>query len=375
MQTNPILTILCVAQLVLVGCQTTQVQQKVEPEIEAITPDVQEPQKPLVIVTPTVEPKTITLGFVGDILLAGSAKNTLVKNGYDFPFVNLQSTLDQSDILFGNLEGPLTNFDEIYIEKTYAFRSDPQPTAQALSKAGFDVVSLANNHALDYGWQGLSDTQNVLDEVNIQYVGAGANKTEARAPVIIEKEGIKIGYLAYNNTFPKEFWATDESFGVAYGKQSEFLQDIKKLALISDIQIISFHWGVEGSTNLRGYQTDFARAAIDAGADIVVGHHPHVLQAIEKYNDGLILYSIGNFTFGTYGRLAQTSGMFNVEVTKEEVVSMNMTGINIYNKDVHFQPTLLGEDEMQSLFDQLDGLSLPLGTELGLVEGKLVLGF
>ena len=217
------------------------------------------------------------------------------------------------------------------------------------------------------------DTQSILDEVQIKHLGAGSNKAQARRAIIIEEQGIKVGYLAYNNTYPKEFWATDEQFGVAYGKLSEIIEDLKKLETQSDIQVITFHWGREGETELRDYQTLFARAVIDAGADIVVGHHPHILQAVEQYNDGLILYSIGNFTFGTYGRLAQTSGIFNVEVSKQQVKKLEITGINVSNKNVHFKPELLNELEMQQSFESLNELSLDVNTQIELIDNKIQL--
>ncbi|MCJ8312875.1 MAG: CapA family protein [Saccharospirillaceae bacterium] len=375
MQFKKILAITIMAFTLLSGCQTKPVKTLSTQEVKK---EQLKPQAESIIIelpkTKVLQPEyTIKLGFVGDIFLGGSAKPILEAKGYDYPFENVQPILDDSDILFGNLEGPLTNYDEIYIEKTYLFKSDPIKVSSVLKQTGFDIVSLANNHALDYGLQGMLDTKEVLDSQSVYYIGVGHDNYAARRAIVIEEQGIKVGYLAYNNTYPKEFWATQEKFGVAYGKQSEFIEDIQNLTTVSDIKVITFHWGREGETNLRDYQIEFAHAAIDAGADIVVGHHPHILQSVEKYKNGLILYSIGNFTFGTYGKLAQTSGIFNVEVSKHAVKKLEITGIDVFNQRVHFKPTLLVGEEMSILYESLNELSLERDTQLELLNNKIVL--
>lgn len=322
---------------------------------------------PIKVAKPKAKP--ITLGFVGDIMLGGTATPFLIDHGYDYPFIKIQSFMDEADILFGNLEGPLTEAQTVHTPKTYKFKTPAANVAPALKNAGFDVLSLSNNHAMDYGYEGIADTQYALQEFDIGFMGAGANLPEARKAYIAEKNGLTIGYLAYNNTFPKEFWATSKQPGNAYGSASVVKQDVAELSKITDIQVVSFHWGQEGKTDLRFYQTDLSHIAIDAGADIIIGHHPHILQATEYYKQGIIFYSVGNFTFGSYGRSAKTAAIAYVDVDKSGVLSSELKIVNVFNPDVLFQPIPIEGEALEKSAMHLQGLSPTV--EIGVKEGKL----
>ena len=157
------------------------------------------------------------IAAVGDIMLGGTAAPELQKYGYDYPFEQVRPLLKQAQIVFGNLEGPLTAGGTPEVSKQYVFRSPPDKVAPALARAGFNIVSLANNHSLDYGPQGLADTRAALVKAGIHPVGAGSNEAEARAPVYMKANGVTVAVLADSLVFSEEFWGGAEKPGQGFG--------------------------------------------------------------------------------------------------------------------------------------------------------------
>ncbi|RDH83127.1 MAG: capsular biosynthesis protein [endosymbiont of Galathealinum brachiosum] len=309
---------------------------------------------------------SITIVAVGDIMLGGTAQEILMEEGYDYPFKNVKSLFTDTDIAIGNLEGPLTSIcnSDMELDKTYVFRSPAPKVAPALKKAGFNILNLANNHILDYGVQGMNDTIDALNKHNIYSVGAGENSAAARSGTIIDTANGKLGFLSYSLTFPESFWATDEKAGVAFGHEKQITADIKRLKKSTDSVIVSFHWGREKITELRPYQPRLGRAAIDAGASIVLGHHPHVLQAIEQYNKGLIIYSLGNFVFGSYSQDAKTSVVARITLNNGQFYSAELTPINVLNTEVVFQPQILQQSAAIGVIEHINTLSKASNTRL-----------
>jgi len=316
--------------------------------------------------TRSLPPNSISIVAVGDIMLGGTAQEVLQKQDYNYPFRNMIPLLAHADIVIGNLEGPLTSIcnSSMDLDKKYIFRSPAEKVAPALSKAGFNVLSLANNHILDYGTEGMNDTIDALNSHNIQSVGAGKNITEARAGTVVNTNRDRLGFLSYSLTFPESFWATTDKPGTAFGHQQQITDDIKRLKKITNSVIVSFHWGREKTTELRPYQPKLARAAIDAGASIVLGHHPHVLQEIEQYNGGLIIYSLGNFVFGSYSKDAQTSVVARIALIDGQFHSAEFTPINVLNAEVFFQPRILTDAAATGVIDHINELSQATNTRL-----------
>lgn len=304
---------------------------------------------------------TLTIAAVGDIMMDGTARPEFKKFGYDYPFVHVGKVIKRADIALGNLEGPLTTGGSVDVEKKYVFRSPPDKVAAALAKTGFDVFSLANNHTLDYGVQGMADTIDALNRHGLAYSGAGMDLSSARQPVIIERKGKRIAFLAYSLTFPEEFWAKKNQPGTAFGHESHVRKDVASAKTEADIVIVSFHWGREGTTELRPYQTALGHAAIDEGAAAVVGHHPHILQGIERYKQGVILYSLGNFVFGSYSYRARHAAIGELVFEGNRVKTVRMVPINVFNPEVVFQPQVLTGDKAAEVISELSKLSQPLG--------------
>lgn len=320
------------------------------------------------------EGAAVSIAAVGDIMLGGKAEAFLERKGYDYPFAATAHLLRGVDIAIGNLETPLTDRGGPQVDKTYLFRNPPDKVAPALKSAGFDVVNLANNHILDYGVEGLQDTINVLNRTGIAHVGAGMNLQEARqAVVLVLPNGQTVGFLGYSNTFPEEFWATSALPGTAFGHAEHVQSDVRALVDRNvDIIVVSFHWGRERETELRAYQPLLAHAAIDAGADLVIGHHPHILQGVERYKQGLVLYSLGNYTFATFSNAVHSSVVARIDFREGRFESLAMTPININNFEVELQPGILNEEGAGKVFEELKTLSGPLGTPLQLRMNQIV---
>jgi poly-gamma-glutamate capsule biosynthesis protein CapA/YwtB (metallophosphatase superfamily) len=301
---------------------------------------------------------------VGDIMLDGTARPVLGENGYDYPFAQVKRYFAGAQVVFGNLEGPLTERGAPEQDKSYVFRSPPQKVSRALKDAGFNVVSLANNHTLDYGAEGLEQTIEALDAVGIAHAGAGATLSQARQPVIVQAGGKRIAILAYSLTLPETFYAQTNKAGTAFGHEAYVRQDIAAARRQADIVLVSFHWGQEGKTALREYQVQLGHAAIDAGAAAVIGHHPHILQAVEHYKDGVILYSLGNFTFGSYSKDAKVSAVAELTFDGNRVQSLRLRPINVDNFQVVFQPQILDGPAADRVVAELSDLSAQRHTPL-----------
>jgi len=234
-------------------------------------------------------PSRIVVLAVGDILLDRGVEY-MAKGDWSFPFKLIDL---KADIVFANLENPISDRGA-RVGSIYSFRAEPE-SVQALED--FDILSLANNHMLDYTRPALEDTMNILKQNNIEYVGAGFNGDEAFSLKILERKNTKIGFLAYTN-MGSMFWKAGDNPGIAWiSNASEIIEDIQKAKKKVDVLMVSFHGGHEYSPEPNSFQVHFSKTCIDAGADIILGHHPHVIQSVERYNKGWIAYSLGNFIF------------------------------------------------------------------------------
>ena len=261
---------------------------------------------------------------VGDVMIARRLDPVFEKRGYEWPFSKVKDYLSNADIAFCNLEYPISSRGE-KIPKEFNFRAKPE-AVESLKYAGFDIVSLANNHCLDYDIYALEDTTVTLKNNNIRYFGLRED------PVIIEKDGIKMAFIGYSVVNNQEFEKRKKVNSFSLGKMKE---DIAKAKKKSDLVVISFHWEREVHKSLVAYQREYARTAIDSGADLILGHHPHVLQPIEKYKGKYIVYSMGNFVFGCNTSL-KDSALFEFNYSKDKIELDNIVPINI-NQNLEFR--------------------------------------
>ena len=306
----------------------------------------------------TLQPPTsqVTLIAVGDIMPSRNvAKKIAEYKNLDYPFLKTSQYLQSADITFANLESPVTPGKPV-ADNTMSFRTNPD-VVPAIARAGIDIVSLANNHTPNYGAKGLLDTFKYLKESGIAYAGAGKNAEEANAPTFISKNGITFAFLAYNDSdvVPASYEAGTTTPGTAFMRIDKMTAAVKAVRSQTDIVIVSMHSGIEYTPTPDTSQKNFAHAAIDAGANMVIGHHPHVVQSMEKYNGKYIFYSLGNFVFDQMWSAETRRGMtlkivFTKFDTKTGVTSITPTPIII---DDFSQPRLATEEEAKPILKRL----------------------
>jgi len=243
----------------------------------------------------------LTVSAVGDISLARQVAEHMAFAGPNYPFDRVAPLL-AGDVRFANLEGPLTDRGSPW-PKSYNFRTPPR-LASGLGVSGFNIVTLANNHVLDYGAPGLSDTLTTLDLLRVRHVGAGANEFAAHAPAIVAVNGLRVAFLGYVAT-PDEAgisirpWAAGrEAHGVALGTPAAIAADVTEARRHADFVIVAVHAGDEYVRTPNATQRELAEAALSAGADAYIGAHAHVVQPIERRGNQLIAWGLGNFIFG-----------------------------------------------------------------------------
>lgn len=273
------------------------------------------------------KPQEVKLVFVGDIMLArGVGKILEEKKDYTFPFASTTELFRSADIIFANLENPVST-GGIRSGSIYSFRASPQ-TLGGLLFAGVGVVSIANNHIWDYGREAFLDTLSHLSANGIVAVGGGENYEEAHTPKVITVGKTRVAFLAYTNLISAYLGGASSTPAVSRFTDDILETDIAKAKELADVVVVSFHWGEEYQTKHNNGQERVAKLAIDAGANLIVGHHPHVVQEVEEYNDGYIFYSLGNFIFdqnfsedtskGLLVEVTLTDGQITA-VTKKEV--------------------------------------------------------
>lgn len=316
----------------------------------------------------------VTLGFhyeeyVEEQVAKGGQRDQLLGWG----FQKVRSVTSKADLFVVNLECPFTARGE-KVPKNFNFRASPALVA-ALQTGGVDVVSLANNHLMDYGEIGLVDTLSTLDAAKIVHFGAGRTLAAAREPAIVEVKGTRFAFLGYfflgdKNIEPPEVIATQKTPGVA-GHHSDVAvveqwvkADITAARARADVVIPFFHWGREGKQQPEPYQVQLAHAAIDSGAAAVLGSHPHVLQGIEVYQGAPIAYSLGNFVFGgNWNPGDKRTALFELKFKGAKLASHRpIPAFSDRYPEVPVQPYFAEGDAGVAVLQHLETISKPLRT-------------
>ncbi len=315
------------------------------------------------------EPVVITA--VGDIMPTGEVIRTFTPQGFDRPYSGTAPELQKGDICVGNLETPLTRGGREFLGKKFRFRARPE-TAGALKRAGFSVLTLANNHTMDFGGEGLTDTLQALDNAKLLHTGAGASLAQARQEAVVTVRGKRVAFLAYSLTYPEEFYAGVGRPGAAQGNITWVSEDIVRARRSAEYVVVSFHWGEELAPFPKPYQRRAAHAAIDAGADLILGHHPHILQGIERYKGKSILYSLGNFVFGSNSSSADRSIIARITLDGA-AQTVEVVPLNVLNSEIRFRPTILSGKRGDEVVDRLNRLSAPYNSRITVAGGKYIL--
>jgi poly-gamma-glutamate synthesis protein (capsule biosynthesis protein) len=310
---------------------------------------------------------TLTIIAVGDLLFDLSPRTLIAKQGGAAPLAKVADLLKDADITIGNLEGPLSTKGTKVAGKpdNLIFEAPPQ-AVESLTTAGVDIVALANNHAMDYGAPAMQETLEVLARAGVAYAGGGMNKADAWKPAIVEREGKKVAFLSFTQRIPSYFLPTATSAGVASGKDMRAVTAaIRAAKQQADYVIVSFHWGVEQAYEVNSQQVRDGRASIDAGADMVLSHHPHVLQAVEFYKGKLIAYSLGNFIFPYKTVEGRKSIILKASLGPHGIA--DVTAVPVYLGD-YGRPVVQTGASAAGILGKLKTISAPRGTKV-IIEG------
>lgn len=300
---------------------------------------------------------SITLAFAGDILFDEGSKPIAhydkVQKGIEGVISSdLVVEMIAADIMMLNNEFPYSTRGTKTPDKSYTFRADPS-RVNILHEMGVDIVSLANNHALDYGVDAMLDTFDTLEDANVDYVGAGDTLDRAKEPIYLSIGDTKIAYLSASKVIFATSWtATDSNPGMLSTYDPTLLiSSIKEASKNSDFVVVFVHWGIESNNLPEEYQRTFAKKYIDAGADVVIGGHPHVMQGFEYYKGKPIVYSLGNFWFSSYKR---ESGLIKLVLDPNDSVKMQL--LPVMTGDLYTY-LLTEKDEIQTYFDYMEEIS------------------
>src|SRR5881296_2163514 len=307
-----------------------------------------------------------SLIVVGDIMLGDHTRNALKRGGIDYPFEAILPLLKSASIVLGNLEGPLARMSAREV-RNYSYRVNPD-LAAALTRAGINVLTLANNHALDCGREGVLETLEALASVGAGAIGAGADRRAAHQPLIRRAGPWQVGLLGY-------YWnercaATADLPGAAMDTPEALKADIGALRGRVDRVVVTFHWGVPYYREPSPKNRAKARFAVDCGADVVIGHHPHIVQPFEIYHGCPIFYSVGNFTFGS--RNSHAEGLLVATRFEDAQTVVSAFPLYVKNRDprVRFQPKVLRGGSADRALRRLMEISGPTVPGLRIEAGR-----
>ncbi|OHD54091.1 MAG: hypothetical protein A2Y33_10265 [Spirochaetes bacterium GWF1_51_8] len=313
-----------------------------------------------------VKPAPVTVLFVGDVCFDWGVKDVIATGFY--PFAHVDSFIEKATISIFNLETCISTNGE-KVEKTYNFRCPPG-VLKYITNSGFDIATLGNNHTMDYGPIALADTLDNLKMYHLKYTGAGKNLAQAVVPVIIVTNGVTVGTLSFGYMNPPTLKAAENKPGVAPIDTKLMTAEVKKLRPKVDFLIVAIHWGNEYVDYPNDAQKKMGHSLIDAGADLVIGHHPHILQGIEKYKNGVIFYSVGNFMFPQTDNVhlrATLIGMADLFITQtknKKTVLPVYSFIPIWRNSVTYDPEFPGKATNDSILSHIQKISMPLNPKM-----------
>jgi poly-gamma-glutamate capsule biosynthesis protein CapA/YwtB (metallophosphatase superfamily) len=315
--------------------------------------------------SPTTLP-AVTVCAGGDVMGAWGVDAAIRAHGADYVMHGIKPVLSAADFAFFNLESPLSNLGSPQLWKDVYFRGNPA-LAGAIARAGVDVVGMANNHCLDYKAPALLDTIRRMNSLGVKVCGAGANATAAYRFAYVTRGGVTVAFMQWTDIMPPGYAATATSPGAAvgpgwsaYNTMTKFKAMIRAAKQKADYVVVALHWGVEGTHYPIAMQVAQGRAAIDAGADLVMSHHPHFLQGIEKYHGGLIMYSFGDLVFPPRSLPAAQTVLMTSKITRTSIVA-TMVPVILDGQGV---PRIAHGSMAASILTQLRTYSAARGTRI-----------
>lgn len=324
---------------------------------------------PTTIASTTTEPPTttttlaptLTVAAGGDVLGDRKVGTFMDAHGGAAVFEGVKPYMEGADVAFVNLEGPISDQGSRNTRKQFTFRARPA-LMDGLLSAGIDVVSLANNHSLDYRWGALSDCIARLDAAGIAHAGAGVDAAAAAAPAMLQTPAGTVALIAVSEITASFAAGTNPGTYYTSSPHEGLLANVAAADKQADFVIVSLHWGKEYNPGVTDHQVFLGRKLIEAGADLILGHHPHVIEGLEIYNDRLIVYSMGDFVFDHYSRA--TGEAFVLQVTLPHDGPPWGTIIPVYLSDSHGIPAVVTGWEADRILGRLTSLSVARGLQL-----------
>lgn len=287
----------------------------------------------------------------------------LARHGDDYPLARVRDTLSSADLAFANLECPLSR-NGSKASKPFCFKVPPE-RVRALRSGGLDLLSLANNHSMDCGRTGLVETMETLRVGGLRWCGAGATRAEAEAPAVAQIRGLRIAFVGFCDFIPEGTFLREDRPTIAFASEESVGRAVGAARRSADVLIASFHWGVEYRSRPGDRQETLARTAVEAGADLVLGHHPHVLQRLESIprrggRPALVAYSLGNFVFDQRGSGRDQSVILRCTLGKGGVQRAEILPVRI--EDCRPRPARAAEGA--TILSRLAELSAERGTTI-----------
>jgi len=306
---------------------------------------------------------TVTLIAVGDVSLARRIGAIIDKNPSFDPFGKVSHIFKSADSVFCNLESVLCSkaLKPVNNEKPYNLSASAF-NSRILKNAGINIVSLSNNHIMDYGAAGLNSTCSSLTDSEIQYFGAGKNLAIATEALTIRIKNMNFAFLGYTDGMLKTDFADADTPGIAIIELERIKKDIATVRIENDVIVVSLHWGHEYSNVPTEKQKQVARSIIDYGADIIIGHHPHVLQGVESYKGKYIFYSLGNFLFDQNKSGTESSLIAAFAFRDKRIVNVKLIPISRHNK---FFPEIAQGNKKTKISNKILEYSKSAGLDIG----------
>lgn len=330
--------------------------------------------------TPT-GPGEVVVVVGGDTAPTDAATPLLERFGFEYPFAATVHLLRESDLAVLNLEAAVTTREQPFpLYKRYLYKVHPA-ALEAMTWAGVGAVTLANNHVMDYGRAGFLDTLGNLRRAGIVAIGAGESNAEARRGAVFKIRGTRVGVLSYladtlmHSVYVRSF-AAGLTGGCARLGLAAARSDLQRMRRHADVVVAVVHWGSNYS-EITLAQRIYGRLLLDFGADVVIGHHPHIHQPVALHRGKPILYSLGNYAFGTPGREWFRHGMLaRLRLRERRLARVELIPLLVQNRLVHFKPEQLEGGDARAMLEELARRSAPLGATIKVVGkvGVLELG-
>ena len=317
------------------------------------------------------KPYSISFTSTGDLIFWREVGDYIDQNGGASAMANISDFLAQADVTIANVESPLSKDESEPITDKDVYIIGKPSAIESIENSGIDLASLANNHIMDYGKPALEDTLKALDGAGVLHAGAGLTENEAAKMAEMEVDGVSIAFFSWTDIVPDYFLAFGDEPGVVSARMNmaDACKRVSEAKATHDIVIVAMHWGVEYEDYITDYlQSEPAHQLVDAGADVILGNHPHVIEGIEFYKGALIAYAHGNCVFWQKYDHTHESYLLSFDMTDEGV--KNVVATPLYLDDKYGIPDFATGSQAQETLSHLEQISEGMNTAFDIRDGK-----